>query len=90
LLERVCRENLKYGSVTFIGHTRIEIDDPSFDSICLGRDAAEYAHSIYAALREADKNNPRVIVVEGISDTGEGRAVMDRLRRAGAGAEGTA
>jgi len=33
-------------------------------------------------LRQLDKNNPRVIIVEGISDAGEGAAVMDRLRRA--------
>jgi len=81
-LERVCREQLKNGSIWFIGHSQLEIDDPSFHSIRLGWDAGEYAHSIYAALREADKNEPRVIVVEGISDAGKGEAVMDRLRRA--------
>ena len=84
LLERVCREHLKHGSVGFIGHTLLEIDDPAFNPIRLGRYAGEYAHSIYAALREADENDPRVIVVEGINDTGEGGAVMDRLRRAAA------
>ena len=81
-LERVCREQLKKGSICFIGHTLLEIDDPSFSSICLGSDAGDYAHSIYAALRDADRREPRVIVVEGISDAGEGVAVMDRLRRA--------
>jgi L-threonylcarbamoyladenylate synthase len=82
LLEQVCREQLKTGSICLIGHTLLKIDDPSFNSIRLGRDAREYAHSIYAALREADKKEPGVIVVEGISDAGEGAAVMDRLRRA--------
>ena len=82
LLERVCREHLKEGAVGFIGHTRLVIDDASFHSIQLGEFAREYAHSIYAALRELDKKNPRVIVVEGISDAGEGTAVMERLRRA--------
>jgi L-threonylcarbamoyladenylate synthase len=82
LLERTCREHLKHGSVTFIGHTPLEIDDPSFSSIRLGNYAGEYARSIYAALRDADQRKPRVIVVEGIGDAGEGEAVMDRLRRA--------
>lgn len=82
LLEQVCRQHLKQGSVSFIGHTLLTIDDPSFYSIRLGRSGEEYARSIYAALRDADKKRPGVIVVEGISDTGEGEAVMDRLRRA--------
>jgi L-threonylcarbamoyladenylate synthase len=81
-LERVCREHLKDGSICFIGHTLLEIDDPSFNSIYMGSDAGDYAYSIYAALREADKMGPGVIVIEGISDAGEGGAVMDRLRRA--------
>ena len=80
--ELVCLEYLKHGSVSFIGHTRVEINNPSFYRILLGSEASEYAHSIYAALREADNHNPGVIVVEGISDAGEGNAVMDRLRRA--------
>ena len=81
-LERVCREHLKEGAICFIGHTLLGIDDPSFNSIYIGGDAGDYAHSIYAALREADRKEPRVIVVEGITDAGEGGAVMDRLRRA--------
>lgn len=85
-LERVCREHLKTGTVGFIGHTLLEIVDPSFNMIRLGKDAGSYAHSIYACLRDADKNNPDVIVVEGISDVGEGWAVMDRLRRAASSA----
>lgn len=82
MLEQVCREHLKHGSVSFIGYTQLKIDDPSFYSIRVGRNTAEYARLIYAALRDADKKKPGVIVVEGISDTGEGEAVMDRLRRA--------
>jgi L-threonylcarbamoyladenylate synthase len=60
----------------------LEIEDPAFKIIRLGEDAGEYAHSIYAALREADNKKPGVIVVEGVNDAGEGGAVMDRLRRA--------
>lgn len=87
ILEQVCREHLKYGAVCFIGHTVLTIHHPLFYSIRLGSEAGEYARSIYAALRDADKRKPGVIVVEGISDTGEGEAVMDRLRRAASEAQ---
>jgi L-threonylcarbamoyladenylate synthase len=82
LLERVCREYLKQGSVGFIGHSRLPISEATFHAIYLGTQAGDYAHSIYAALREIDKRVPGVIVVEGINDAKEGAAVMDRLRRA--------
>jgi L-threonylcarbamoyladenylate synthase len=82
LLVRVCREHLKTGSVGFAGHSSVEIDDPNFCALRLGSSAKDYAHSMYALLRQLDKKNPRVIIVEGISEAGEGAAVMDRLRRA--------
>lgn len=86
LLECVCREHLKIGSVGFAGHSSVKIDDPKFCALRLGSSAKDYAHSIYATLRQLDKKNPRVIIVEGINDTGEGAAVMDRLRRAASAA----
>lgn len=82
LLESVCRDELKHGAVGYIGHTRVVMNDASFSPIQIGGRAEDYARAIYPALRELDKRNPRVIVVEGISGTGEGAAVMDRLRRA--------
>jgi L-threonylcarbamoyladenylate synthase len=81
-IERVCKEQLKTGGVGFAGHSSVEIDDPKFCAIRLGSSAKDYAHSIYATLRQLDKKNPCVIIVEGISEAGEGAAVMDRLRRA--------
>lgn len=81
-IEQVCKDHLSEGAVGFIGHTPVAINDASFFSISLGPRADDYAHSIYGALRDADKKTPRVIVVEGISDAEEGGAVMDRLRRA--------
>ncbi|MEK6324864.1 MAG: L-threonylcarbamoyladenylate synthase [Acidobacteriota bacterium] len=82
VIQRVCREHLKTGGVGFAGHSAVEIDDPNFSAIRLGSNAKDYAHSIYATLRQLDKKDPRVIIVEGISEAGEGAAVMDRLRRA--------
>jgi L-threonylcarbamoyladenylate synthase len=82
LIEKVCRDHLKEGAVGFIGHTRVDIADPDFKAIILQESAADYARLIYSALRELDNHGSAVIVLEGISDSGEGVAVMDRLRRA--------
>ncbi|MCX8103094.1 MAG: L-threonylcarbamoyladenylate synthase [Candidatus Bipolaricaulota bacterium] len=49
---------------------------------------SEYARRLFAALRELDAQGVDVIVVEKIEERGLGRAIMDRLRRAG-GPEGT-
>ncbi len=81
-IERMCRKYLESGTVGFLGHTRLKIDDARFSSIVLRNDAGEYARSIYRALRELDEKRLDVIVVEAISESGEGAAVMDRLRRA--------
>lgn len=81
-IEQVCREHLKTGGVGFAGHTSMEIDDPKFYAIRLEGNPRDYAHSIYATLRQLDKKDPRVIIVESISEADEGAAVMDRLRRA--------
>jgi L-threonylcarbamoyladenylate synthase len=81
-IEQVCKTYLSEGPVGFIGHTPVTINDPSFFSIRLGPSAEDYAQSIYSALRDVDRKNPQIIVVEGVSDEGEGAAVMDRLRRA--------
>lgn len=81
----ICIEQLSHGSVVFIGHSKLNIADSRFRTIQLEHDPREYARSIYAALREADRLKPDLIIVEGISDSGEGAAVMDRLRRASGG-----
>lgn len=82
LIERVCRDRLKDGAVGFIGHTRIDIEDPNFKSIILKENPNDYARWIYSALRSLDEQHISAIIVEGISEAGEGAAVMDRLRRA--------
>jgi L-threonylcarbamoyladenylate synthase len=82
LVEKTCREYLKSGRVAFLGYSQINIGHSDFYSFALKPSAEEYARSIYGALRELDDANPRVIIVEGISESGAGAAVMDRLRRA--------
>ena len=53
-------------------------------TVALGRDAAEIARGLFAALRELDQKNVQVIFVEGIDDEGGGTtaAIMNRLRKA--------
>ena len=53
-------------------------------SISLGRDVADIARGLFAALRELDQKGVSVIFVEGIEDTegGARAAIMNRLRKA--------
>lgn len=46
---------------------------------------ATAAAGLYASLREFDRLGVDIIIAEGIPDTGLGRAVMDRMRRAASG-----
>ena len=48
----------------------------------VGGSVEDYAQKLFAALRELDKLDLDVIVVEGVQARGLGVAVMDRLRRA--------
>jgi L-threonylcarbamoyladenylate synthase len=50
--------------------------------VATARDATELAQRLYAALRDAELAAVDVLVVESVPETGLGRAVMDRLRRA--------
>ncbi|MFO1540688.1 MAG: L-threonylcarbamoyladenylate synthase [Chloroflexota bacterium] len=49
------------------------------------RDADALGAGLYGLLRAAEDAGVRTLVVEGVAETGIGRAVMDRLRRAAAG-----
>ena len=42
----------------------------------------DIAHNIFTLLREADKYNPKIILIEGVSYNGLGLAIMNRLIRA--------
>ena len=48
------------------------------------RDDADYAHALYAALREADEAQLDVVIAVLPIDVGVGHAVRDRLLRAAA------
>jgi len=81
-VERLCKEHLKTATVGYIGHTPLAIDNANFHAMILQANAADYASKIYSALREMDERNASIVIIEGISEAGEGAAVMDRLRRA--------
>jgi L-threonylcarbamoyladenylate synthase len=49
-------------------------------------DGAGQARRLFAALRDLDRLGVQLVVAESVPDLGLGRAVMDRLRRAAAGA----
>ncbi len=48
-------------------------------------DVPAYARQLFAALLDAERAGTDVLLVETVEETGIGRAVMDRLRRAAAG-----
>lgn len=51
---------------------------------CISADIPEYAHRLYAALREADQRNLSTVFCQRVPAQGLGRALMDRLERAAA------
>lgn len=53
-------------------------------TVALFRDAEDLARRLYAALRDAEAAGVDLVVVETVPETGVGRAVMDRIRRASA------
>ncbi len=81
-ITQLCKDHLREGVVGFIGHTPVDIADQNFQPVVLENSADVYAHSIYSTLRDMDERGADVIIVEGIGESGEGAAVMDRLRRA--------
>lgn len=54
-------------------------------TIAVMTDAEDLARRLYSALRDAEDAGLDVVVVEAVAETGIGRAVMDRLRKAAAG-----
>ena len=58
---------------------------PPVVNVATVRDAEDLARRLYDALRSAEDEQLDVVVVEAVPETGIGRAVMDRLRRAAAG-----
>ena len=54
-------------------------------TVAVVTDVEDLARRLYSALRDAEDDGLDVVVVEAVAETGIGRAVMDRLRKAAAG-----
>jgi L-threonylcarbamoyladenylate synthase len=47
----------------------------------LGKSGADISRNLFAMLREVDEQGMDLIIVEGIDETEEGLAVMNRLKK---------
>ncbi|KAJ3013067.1 hypothetical protein HKX48_005936 [Thoreauomyces humboldtii] len=56
--------------------------DPRIHEMHLGRTSAKVAQELFKALRSMEQRGVTIILVEGVSEDGEGLAVMNRLRKA--------
>jgi len=69
---------------TLIIGSKENIDKFNCDYLCYGEknNLDEISHNIFSLLREADKYNPKLIIIEGVKKEGLGIAIMNRLIRA--------
>lgn len=77
----------KVGVLT-VQSSKFTVPSSGLVTVGMPTDLTSYARRLFAALRELDAQGVDVIVVERVAERGLGRAIMDRLRRAG-GPEGT-
>jgi len=72
-----------YQRVGCVLHRLVLVEAPSGVMIKrIGGSVSDYAHGLFAALRDLDSLGVEVIIAEGVAEEGVGVAVMDRLRRA--------
>lgn len=65
--------------------TESALTGPNVRVVASRRDAAGWARQLFALLRDVDKEQHALMVVEAIPETGVGAAVMNRLRKAAEG-----
>ena len=75
--ERIEEISRQYKKVIVIGNKEI----PCYKFYHYGNDLVNVAHNIFKLLREADKDNADVILIESVEYTGLGLAIMNRLIR---------
>lgn len=63
----------------------VQLDTPGTVTIADFADVGELARDLYGALRDAETADIDVLLCTAVPETGVGRAVMDRLRRAASG-----
>jgi len=67
--------------IALLHYRSYQVNQPHTE-IRLSEQAANYAHELYASLRQLDAVNADVILVQAVPDTTEWHGVRDRLRRA--------
>lgn len=72
----------KVGVLT-VQSSKFTVPSSGLVTVAMPTDLTSYARRLFAALRELDAQGVDVIVVEAVAERGLGRAIMDRLRRAG-------
>jgi L-threonylcarbamoyladenylate synthase len=68
------------GNAAFIG---LRMPEGDFVSKKIAADAKEYAAALFEFFRECDRRNIAIIYCESVPEEGIGKAVMDRIKRAG-------
>jgi len=82
-LQRTVAAARSHHRVGCVLHQLVPVEVPSGVMIKrIGGSVSDYAHGLFAALRDLDALGVEVIIVEGVAEEGLGAAVMDRLRRA--------
>jgi L-threonylcarbamoyladenylate synthase len=80
LLDRFVREGKQIGCII---HSSVLSQLKGGDPVhLLPSDHASIARRLFSCLRECDEAGVDVILVEGVSELGLGKAIMDRIRRA--------
>ncbi len=79
LASRLLREGQKIG---VIAQRHLSLESPKLVARVMPQGLAEYAHILFATLRDMDAAGCDVIVAEAVATKGLGQAIMDRLRRA--------
>lgn len=85
-IERVTRTFDNYARCAYLGIEKIPDTIASkLTHICYCDNEADYATSLFRFFRECDNLEVQLIMCQGVKDTGIGRALMDRIRRASGG-----
>jgi len=84
LRQQLASHHAAPGTCHVISHTHIPSGEGLGRVSVIPHDAEAFARAIYAELHECDEAGAELIVMEGLPETSEWRAIADRLKRAAA------
>jgi len=79
---QIANSRLQIAKCHIIAHTNIPGGEGFGGVSVIPRDAQAFARAIYAELHQCDGAGAETIIVEALPESGEWRAIADRLRRA--------